>query len=70
MIQPLAVRLWRLPDETQCLELRDGRRNGWEVRVVRDYEVLKRAFFSDRVDAEKQGVAWLDLFASPVNAKR
>lgn len=64
MTQPLAVRLWRLSDDTQCLELRDGRRNGWEVRVIRDFEVLRRAFFSDRGDAEQQGAAWRDLFAS------
>ncbi len=64
MVQPLAVRLWRLPDETQCLELRDSRRDGWEIRVVRDYEILKKAFFTDRLDAEHEGAAWRDLFAS------
>jgi len=63
MSHPLAMRLWRLPDNTQCLELRDSRRDGWEIRVVKDYEVLKRAFFTDRLDAEEQGSAWKDLFA-------
>ncbi len=66
MSQPLAVRLWRLPDDTQCLELRDGRRNGWEVRVVRDYDILKREFFTDRHDAEEQGSAWMRLFVTDV----
>lgn len=63
---PLAVRLWRLPDETQCLELRDGRRDGWEVRVIRDFEVLKKAFFTDRDEAEQQGNAWMNIYAARV----
>ena len=56
------MRLWRLPDQTQCLELQDQRRGGWEVRVVRDFEVLKAAFFTDKLAAEEQGAAWRGLF--------
>ncbi len=66
MSQPLAVRLWRLPDDTQCLELRDGRRDGWEVRVIRNFEVLKREFFTDRHAAEEQGSVWMKHYVSRV----
>ncbi len=62
MKQPLALRLWRLPDQTQCLELQDGRRGGWEIRVVRDFEVLQAAFFEDRTAAEREGAAWRTLY--------
>ncbi len=55
---PLASCIWRRPDGTECLLLRDGRQGGWELRVVRDFEVLERATFPDYEGAQSEAAAW------------
>jgi len=54
---PLA-RLWRLPDGTTCLLLKDPRAENWEIRVERDRSVLKSERFGSPIIAMEEAKLW------------
>jgi hypothetical protein len=54
---PLA-RLWRLPDGTTCLLLKDPRAENWEIRVERDRSVLKSERFGNPIIAMEEAKQW------------
>ena len=54
---PLA-RLWQLPDGTSCLLLKDPRAENWELRVVRQADVLRTERFGNPIVAMDQAKHW------------
>jgi hypothetical protein len=54
---PLA-RLWKLPDGTCCLLLKDPRADTWELRVVRDGTTLRRGQYGSVIVAMDEGKQW------------
>ena len=54
---PLA-RLWQLPDGTSCLLLKDPRAENWELRVVRQADVLRTERFGSPIVAMDQAKHW------------
>lgn len=66
---PLA-RLWRLPDGTTCLLLKDPRAENWEIRVERDRSVLKSERFGSPIIAMEEAKQWRASYdASPQPAR-
>jgi len=54
---PLA-RLWQLADGTSCLLLKDPRAENWELRVVRERNVLRTERFGSPIVAMDQAKHW------------
>ena len=52
------ARLWRLPDGTTCLILKDPEADAWIVRVVRGDIVLRSEQFSNAIVAMEQARHW------------
>lgn len=62
---PLA-RLWHLPDGTFCLLLKDQRAENWEIRVVRQAQVLRAEHFGNPIVAMDEAKNWRALFDSSI----
>jgi hypothetical protein len=56
------ARLWRLPDGTTCLILKDPEADAWIVRVVRGDIVLRSDQFSHAIVAMEQARQWRTSF--------
>jgi hypothetical protein len=50
--------LWQLPDGTSCLLLKDPRAENWELRVVRQADVLRTERFGSPIVAMDQAKHW------------
>jgi hypothetical protein len=60
------ARLWRLPDGTTCLILKDPEADAWIVRIVRGDLVLRSEQFSHAIVAMEQARQWRTSFAPGV----
>jgi hypothetical protein len=58
---PLA-RLWRLPDGTSCLLLKDSRAENWQLRIIRDNKVLRLERFGSPIVAMDEAKHWRVAF--------
>jgi hypothetical protein len=50
--------LWLLADGTSCLLLKDPRAENWELRVVRERNVLRTERFGSPIVAMDQAKQW------------
>jgi len=56
------ARLWRLPEGTTCLILKDPEADAWIVRIVRGDIVLRTEQFSHAIVAMEQARQWRTSF--------
>jgi hypothetical protein len=63
---PLA-RLWRLPDGTTCLLLKDPRVASWELQVIRDGETIRHERFGSPIVAMEEAKQWRAGFDSSLH---
>ena len=66
---PLA-RLWRLPDGTTCLLIKDVRAENWQLRVVRGGETLRTEPFGSPIVAMNEAKQWRVSYDTSVEASR
>jgi len=66
---PLA-RLWQLPDGTACLLLKDPRTENWELRVVRQSDVLRTERFGSPIVAMDEAKHWRAIFEVAVQSSQ
>jgi len=59
---PLA-RVWRLPDGTECLLFKIVSADKWELRVVRDQQILRTGQFGNPIAAMDEGKTWRAAFS-------
>lgn len=64
---PLA-RLWQLPDGTNCLLLKDGRAENWELRVVRGDRTLRSERYGSAIVAMDEGKQWRATYDSSLQS--
>ena len=60
---PLA-RLWQLDDGTLCLLLKNSQTESWELRVVRQNDIIRSEHFGHPVVAMDEAKTWRLLYDS------
>ena len=58
---PLA-RLWKLPDGTSCLLIKDSGAENWQLRVIRGGETLRSERFGNPIVAMDEAKRWRALY--------
>jgi hypothetical protein len=58
MAEVALARLWRLPDGTTCLLLKDPNRPEWEARITRADLVLRSEYFTNPIVAMEEARQW------------
>ncbi len=62
MSEVALARLWRVPDGTTCLLLKDPSARDWEVRVMREDLVLRAEHFANPIVAMEEAKQWRSSF--------
>jgi hypothetical protein len=62
------ARIWRLPDGTACLLLKDPRSVDWELRVTRGEEILRSENFISAIVAMEQAKYWRAAYDQALEA--
>jgi hypothetical protein len=62
------ARMWRLPDGTSCLLLKDPRSVQWELRVTRGEQILRSEHFTSPIVAMEQAKFWRAAHGHAVEA--